>query len=561
MDHIAVRTMPALDDADLSGGAPARAGRHPGAVVATQTTRRAVRSGALWGYIFGLTVATSALGYAATYKTAAARDRFAELFANNSGLAAVTGPAKDIQTVAGYTAWKSFMFLMLAGAVWGLLIATKLLRGEEDAGRWELLLAGQTTRRRATAQGLVGLGAGLGVLWILSAIITIVVGRSSRVHIGASAAAFYAVALLAAPALFMAAGALASQLAATRRQAAAYTGAVLGAFYALRMVADSGAGLEWLRWLTPLGWIEELQPLTSPRPLLLLPVGVLTGILGALAVHLAGKRDLGTSVLPDGATPVPHTRLLSGPVGLAVRIGRPVFLGWMAGIGALALLMGFIAKQGGKALTSSATIEKAVSRLGTHGASAAAYLGFAFLMVAVAVTLVAAGQITAIRSEEAAGRLEHLLVRPVSRSRWLAGRAGVAFAAVIASGLVAGLFAWFGAVSQDAGVSLASLLAAGLNLIPPALCILGVGLLAMGVAPRATSAATYGLLAWSFLMEIVAGASLSNHWLLDTSLFHQMAASPGVSPDWTSAAGLTAFALATGLLGGLALRRRDLAGD
>ncbi len=40
------------------------------------------------------------------------------------------------------------MFLMVLGAVWGLLTATRLLRGEEDAGRWELLLAGQTTRER-----------------------------------------------------------------------------------------------------------------------------------------------------------------------------------------------------------------------------------------------------------------------------------------------------------------------------------------------------------------------------------------------------------------------------
>ena len=49
---------------------------------------------------------------------------------------------------------------MLLGAVWGLLTSTRLLRGEEDGGRWELLLAGRTTRRRAAAQALAGLGAG-----------------------------------------------------------------------------------------------------------------------------------------------------------------------------------------------------------------------------------------------------------------------------------------------------------------------------------------------------------------------------------------------------------------
>ena len=31
---------------------------------------------------------------------------------------------------------------MILAAIWGLLIATLLTRGEEDAGRWELLLSG-----------------------------------------------------------------------------------------------------------------------------------------------------------------------------------------------------------------------------------------------------------------------------------------------------------------------------------------------------------------------------------------------------------------------------------
>ena len=74
--------------------------------------------------------------------------------------------------MAGFTVFKVGMTLMVLGAVWGLLTGTRLLRGEEDAGRWELLLAGQTTRRRATAQALAGLGAGVVVLWAITAVIT-----------------------------------------------------------------------------------------------------------------------------------------------------------------------------------------------------------------------------------------------------------------------------------------------------------------------------------------------------------------------------------------------------
>jgi ABC-2 type transport system permease protein len=536
-------------------------GRHPANVVALRTAQKAARSGVIWGYIFGLTVSSSALGYVSGYKTQAQREHFAALFGSNTGLAAINGPARGLQTVPGYTAWKSFMFLIIVGSVWGLLTSTRLLRGEEEAGRWELLLAGQTTRRRAAAQALVGLGVGLVALWTLTAIITVVIGQLSKVQIAAVPALFFALALVAGPAMFLALGALTSQLASTRRQAAGYAGAVLGACYALRLIADSRPGLEWLRWVTPIGWVEELRPLTSPHPLALLPVVALVLLVATLAIHMAGRRDLHAGVLPEPARAKPRSALLFGNVGLTIRLVRPAVLGWAAAISATALLMGFIAKQGGSALTSSSSVESVVSRFGPRGGSAEAYLGFTFLIVAVLVAFAGSGQVTAARGEEAVGRLDHLLVRPTSRTSWLAGRLGVTTTALIASGLLAGLFAWFGAASQNAGVGIGVLLQAGVNLVAPALCLLGLGILVMGVWPRATTFATYGLLVWSFLVELLGGFFSSNHWLLDTSVFHQIAAAPATSPDWTSAAGLLGVGIAAALLGAIAFRRRDLASE
>ena len=140
------------------------------------TGRKAVRSGALWGYVFGIVVASSALGYAATYKTQAARDHLAATFGDNSGIDVFIGRAHDVQTVAGFTAWRSLGVLGIVGAVWGVLASTRLLRGEEEAGRWELLLAGRTTRRSAAAKGLLGLAAGAGVLYAITAVVAVAMG-------------------------------------------------------------------------------------------------------------------------------------------------------------------------------------------------------------------------------------------------------------------------------------------------------------------------------------------------------------------------------------------------
>ncbi|MHB8294688.1 MAG: hypothetical protein ACYDH5_08715 [Acidimicrobiales bacterium] len=547
--------------AELALRSPTPAGRWPNATVGLRTARKALRSGVLWGFAFGLTVASSALGYASAYKTPAQRERFAALFTSNAGLAAINGPAHGLYRVAGYTAWKSFMTLIVVGSVWGLLAGARLMRGEEDAGRWELLLAGQTTPRRAAGQALAGLGAGLVALWTLTALITVAVGRFPKVHIAAGPALYFATALVAAPAMFLAAGALASQLAATRRQAASYAGAALGLAYALRLLADSGTGLTWLRWVSPLGWVEALRPLALPRPLAFLPIAGLTALLGGLALWLAGRRDLGEGVLADRSATKDHLRLVGGPLGLAARLVRPAVAGWAAGIGAMALVMGLVAKQSGGVLTSSPSVEGVVSRLGVRGAGAADYLGFVFLMVAVMVALLAAGQVSAARGEEADGRVDHLVVRPVSRSAWLAGRVGLATAAVLAAGLIAGLFAWLGAASQGSGAGFGSLLEAGINLAPPALFILGVGVCAMGLWPRAATAVTYGVLAWSFLVEVVGASVNASHWLLDTSVLHQMAPSPAVAPDWASAGALVALGAVAAVVGGVAFARRDLAGE
>ena len=53
-------------------------------VVLRQTARKAVRSGALWGYVFGIVVASSAISYTRIYKTQAERAHLAAAFGSNN---------------------------------------------------------------------------------------------------------------------------------------------------------------------------------------------------------------------------------------------------------------------------------------------------------------------------------------------------------------------------------------------------------------------------------------------------------------------------------------------
>jgi ABC-2 type transport system permease protein len=235
-------------------------------------------------------------------------------------------------------------------------------------------------------------------------------------------------------------------------------------------------------------------------------------------------------------------------------------MGWWVAIAVSGLLYGLIAKSAGSTISGS-SVHEVFSKLGAPGTGADAVLGVCFLALAVLVALVGAGQLTAARSEESSGRIDHLLGRPLSRTSWLGGRLLVALAVLLVSGLAAGVFAWFGAASQHAGVSFTTLLGAGLNLVPPAVAITGIGVLGFGVYPRMVSVFVYALLGWSLLIVVVGGIGALSHWVLDTSVFHQMASAPAASPHWEANGVMVAIGCVSALLGGIAFRRRDLQGE
>lgn len=532
--------------------------RRTARVVALVTARRAIRSGAIWGVVFGGSVALIASSYAGTFPTAASRARLASSLAGNVGLTALYGQVRRIDTVAGFTAWRTGAIVWI-GAIWGLLIATRLLRGEEEAGRWELFLAGRTTRRHAAVQAVAGLGAGLATLWILTAVFTVAIGSTSDIGFSIGASLFFATTLVAGAAVFLAVGVLVAELGATRHQANVIGAVVLAAGLLIRMVADSGVGLGWLRWLSPFGWIQELHPLTGSRPIVLVPIACLIVACVAAAVRLAGARDLGSSALPSRDTSPARTRLLGGQAGLTVRLMRPAVATWVAGLAVCGLLFGLIAQGAATALRGAKGMEDAIARLGGRGAAAASFLGLEFVIVALFVAFAAAGQIAAARAEEAEGHLDHLLARPVARWRWLAGRLGVGVGLVLSTSVLTGVAAWAGAATQHSPLGFGRLVEAGLNVAPAALFVLGVGALVFGVWPRAATGVTYGLLAWSFLLELVGALVNANHWLLDTSLLTHIAPAPAADPNWTAAAWLVGLGLLAALAGTLGFRRRDLA--
>jgi ABC-2 type transport system permease protein len=170
-------------------------------------------------------------------------------------------------------------------------------------------------------------------------------------------------------------------------------------------------------------------------------------------------------------------------------------------------------------------------------------------------------QVAAARREEAGQQLEMLFALPVPRGRWLAGRVLLAAAGAVALAAAAATLAWVGAASQHAGVSLPRLLEAGANCLPTAFLFLALSALALAVLPRAATGISYGLVATTFLWQLVGAVLGAPQWLLDLSPFQHVALVPAQAFRPSAAAAMLALA-ALGLLASFwAFRRRDLAGS
>jgi len=505
---------------------------------------------------FGATVASSALTYVSSFPTEVSRQQIAATTGRDAGLAVLLGPVSSIVSVGVYTFYKVFVFLTTIGAIWALLAATRLFRGEEDAGRWQLMLSGSTRPARATAATFAALFAAVGVIFAGTTALTLLAARNPKVAFGVGGSLIFGLSIVIVPAVFVGVGGLASQLSRTRRGATGLGMVAFGVAFVLRMVADSGSRTRWLLWATPSGWTERMHSLTRNDVLPLLPAAVTVVGLGAAAVVLAARRDAGDGVLASRDVAPLHPFGLGSAFGLTARRELPVLAAWCAGALGLGVMFGVIAK-----VTTAATpgsIGDTLRKFDVRGSLAMQYFGVAFLLVATVVALISAGQVGAAGEEETSGRLVHVLARATSRSGWFAGRLALSGGAILLAGALAGLGAWLGAKSQGVDFAITTMLGAGLNVVPTALVALGAGATVLSIAPRAAAATVYSVIVGSLVVDLSASLVSSLTWLRYLSLFHYMALAPAQDADRATLAINTVVAFGLAALAIALFRHRDL---
>lgn len=535
----------------LEGCAPR--GRTASTLATVRLTVRLVRRGALvLAAVLAAYVVIEVQAFEAGYPDAASRELVFAL-AQDPVLRVLQGlPASS--SIAGLVLWDAGWILQLVVAVWMIATTGRLLRGDEESGRAELVLAGPVSERGVL---LAQLGVMLGTGALAGSAVAVALAASGCAVVG-SVQFGALVAGVAATAVAMTA--VLSQVLATRGRVVGTAATLLGAALVVRMVANSAASREWLAWFTPLGWNDQLRPYGEDRPLaLLVPVGVVTA-LAVVAVVLRRRRDLGAGLGREGRARSVSLGL-SSPIAFAARTTAWTLVAWMAGLASYGVVAGGLLPSLEDFIEPGGTYEEMLEAFGMElGDLERGFVGFMGMVLGVVVCVYAAWRIGAARLEEATARLEHLLVRPVQRWRWLGGHVLLAVASVLLLATTSGAAIWAGAAAVGADLALGDAFASVYNTLPAVAVFLGVAVLLLGIVPRLTVPVGASAPLLLYVLQVVGPPLEWPDWVLSLSPFHHLGNAPLDPVSTTAAVAMVAIGLAAGIAGAIAFQRRDVIG-
>jgi ABC-2 type transport system permease protein len=523
-------------------------------------TRLAVRRDRImivsWVYVLAAFAYVSVVSTKKLYPTAASLQAFAAGAGADRVTRAIYGPAGDLHTLGGLATWKLSVFGVVGVAVMSMFIVVRHTRGDEDAGRLELVGAGAVGRLAALTSGLLtALLANL-VVALLVAVDLAVPGLPW----GDSLA--FGLGMAAAGCAFAAITAVAAQLAGSRRTAIGIVTGVIALAYLLRAVGDAASAGSWaasLSWFSPIGWSQQLRPFGPLRWWVLVIPVLFTIAVAAVAYVIDGRRDLGTGLLPVRPGPPAAGPGLHGPLGLAWRLQRGTLLAWASGLTVYGLVIGALAASIGTLVGNNAAARQLFVKLGGQSGLTNALLAAMMGFMGVAASVYAVQAVLRLRGEESGGRAEPVLAAAVGRIRWAWSH--LVFAVIgpvvllLLVGLATGLV--YGAHTGDMGKAVGQLLGSALAQVPAVWVLAGLAVALFGLMPRWSAAAWGALVAFLVLTELGSTLNLSR-WVTDISPFSHVPKLPGGTFTATPLLWLALVAaalIATGLAG---LRRRDI---
>lgn len=471
---------------------------------------------------------------------------------SNAAFRFLLGPLNNLESSASVTVWRAGLFLIAALGVCAVLMVVRLTRKEEELGRAELIRSG-----------------GTGVLAPLAAAAIVAAGFCVLVAAGMSLMLFplggtglsvftvflqYAATGLAAVGIAL----VTAQFAGTAHIANLSASALVLIGYLLRGVADAVDGWGWLRWLTPMGWAEIIDPFGAndlwPA---LASLGVFVagaGIAGWIALH----RDLGSGLIQPRPGPA-ATAHLGSIDRVALRLSGPLLRSWLGGIAVYALIVGFMQPSVNELAEGNEQVTNVLRQSGLSGDLSVLFDMTMLSFLAVATSAWPVNLAERLRTEEAGGRTELLLGTPLARSRFYLTYVALAAVGVVVVLAAAALAMTIGdGIAGGGWVTPAGHAFAAASVQIPAALVVGSLALAFYALKPALAHLGWLLVIGALLLGPLASMFDLPQWVRDLSPFTHTPPVPVEPMRWLPIIVLLCVAAVFTAVGWWAFRRRDV---
>ncbi len=488
------------------------------------------------------------------------------------------GDPYQIQTAEGFITYRILeLFVPLAISFWPILAGARLVRGEEERGSMDVLLATPRSRVRLLLARLAALLSALILIGLLFALgllagqakleghVTVV--RTLLVGLNLSLLAFF----------FGSLALLFSQFTLSRAVAAGWAGALL----VFTMLLDSTGRVlngSWIQYLSPFYYYNLNRPLIPSFPdqpmaavllasLSLLCIGASLLIcvrrdIGGLAFSWSGRRQADNHRVASNLNQAEYALSTRSVIFQTLWRDGPTAFWWEVGVLFVCVYCFFVALDAQQVLNQviqeNALLRQLVfdTPVNTNAALLGTFL-FTFmpaLVVAFALTLALKWS-----SDLENGRLEVLFSTPQTRGKVLLARFGANALVILVAPLVTWLVVLLGAQLAHLPVNQGRIFAASFNMLPMALIAIG---LVYALAGRLHYASLVSLISiyivLAFMEELLEGTITIPVWLMDLSIFHLYGNPVFLGVNWTNFLAMTAVAVVLLLIGLFQFRRADI---
>ena len=522
-----------------------------------------------WGFAFGL---FGFIDFAESTQTTIA------VFGSLAQLFRFLGDPYQIQTPEGFITWRIMeLFVPLAICFWPILAGARMVRGEEEHGSMEVLLA---TPRSRTRLLLSKLSALLIAVILIGLLLTLgLIAGQARLEGHANVVRVLLVGLNASLLAFFF-GCLAllfSQFTTSRAVAAGWASGLL----VLSMLLDSTGRLlhgGWVQFLSPFYYYNLNRPLIPSfpnQPLAAVLLASLAMLCAGVSLLLFARRDIGGVAFSwlNKQEPTNHYTLRSLSEAEHTMSTRNVSLQtlhrdrWSAfwwGLGvifgcAYCLVIALSTQQAFYELTQKTPLLQQLffdTPINTNAAMLGTFL-FTFmppLVVAFALTLALKWA-----ADLENGRLEVLFSTPQARGKVLLERFGANVLVVVLAPILTWLVILIVAQLAHLAVDQGRIFAASFNMFPMALITLG---LVYALAGRVRYGALVSLLSAylvvSYIEELLEGSIRIPAWLMNLSIFHVYGNPVFLGVNWTNFLGMIVVAVVLLMISLIQFRYADI---